>query len=168
MELYQDDVSISERLETGRRIRELRKAKGYPDWIVARLCDISDETLRRYEAGERWMGFDTAMRLAAILGVRTDDFLPDGFFERHTPPQRLLEQLGELLKFPVGTLAEENRGNRSSRRSSSASSLTNAAPKTPRGRVAGKQGRKTSTRKSREGGFPTPAPLPAAILTKAA
>ena len=138
MELYQDDVSVGERLETGQKIREIRNAKGYPAWIVARLCDLNEETLRRYEAGERWPGFDTAMKLAAVLGVALDDFLPDGFFERHTPPQRLLEQLGELLKFPVGTLAEDQRGtsNRRSKRAASGSSNRKASKATQRPRKA--------------------------------
>jgi len=105
--------------EIGNKIRALRDDRGWSQELLAGLSGLSSESIRRFERGLKSPRAESLMRLAAAFGVRVDDLMPDDYSAAFTRPA--LEQLGQLLGFPQGKLAEGQRGNHPGRSSSKAS-----------------------------------------------
>ena len=62
-------------MDTGDRIRALRKEKGITIKALAELCGIGPEMMRRYEAGERNPKVGTLGRISAALEVPMEYFI---------------------------------------------------------------------------------------------
>lgn len=58
------------RAEMGQRIRELRKAQGLTVEQLAMRSGVTPNNLSRIELGKHSFGFDTLVRLAAVLGKK--------------------------------------------------------------------------------------------------
>ncbi|MDE7311929.1 MAG: helix-turn-helix domain-containing protein [Eubacterium sp.] len=61
--------------QTGARIRELRKAKGWSQEKLAKKCGISLNFIGQIERGTRSMSLDTFARLCRELGTNADALL---------------------------------------------------------------------------------------------
>lgn len=75
------------------RINELRKEQGMKQLALAELLKVSQQTVSRYEKGERDLDTDAIRRLCEIFGVTADYLL--GFTSQRVP--RLPEEDAELL-----------------------------------------------------------------------
>ncbi len=67
--------SIGVRL--GRRIRELRKAKGWRQIDLAQHCGVREVHLSYLERGLREVGFNTLVAIAKGLDVKLSDLVRD-------------------------------------------------------------------------------------------
>lgn len=65
------------------RIGELRKELEMKQFVLAELLKVSQQTVSRYEKGERDLGTDDIRRLCEIFHVSADYLL--GFSSRRTP-----------------------------------------------------------------------------------
>lgn len=65
------------------RIGELRKEYEMKQFVLAELLKVSQQTVSRYEKGERDLGTDDIRRLCEIFHVSADYLL--GFSSRRTP-----------------------------------------------------------------------------------
>jgi transcriptional regulator with XRE-family HTH domain len=61
----------------GQRVRELREAKQWSQELLADKAKIHRVVIGRIERGERDVGLSHLWKLAAALGVRPRDLLPD-------------------------------------------------------------------------------------------
>jgi len=60
----------------GRRLRELRKKRGFPTArAFADLLAIEENTLTRWERGETEPGFEMLLRICQVLGVTPNELL---------------------------------------------------------------------------------------------
>lgn len=75
------------------RISELRKEQNMKQLALAELLQVSQQTVSRYETGERDLGTDDIRRLCEIFGVTADYLL--GFSAQRSA--RLPEGDAELL-----------------------------------------------------------------------
>jgi transcriptional regulator with XRE-family HTH domain len=64
------------RLEVGRRVRELREAKGWTQEELGFRSGLHRNYVGGLERGERNVGIETVAKLAAALGVRPSELLP--------------------------------------------------------------------------------------------
>jgi transcriptional regulator with XRE-family HTH domain len=64
----------------GRRLRELREAKGFTQESLGAACvpPMAYQQLAGLERGERAPNWTTVLRLAKALECRPDDFLSEG------------------------------------------------------------------------------------------
>ncbi len=62
---------------TGDRIRTLREEAGLAQEALARACDVSRNTVHRWETGVVQPRFETLPVLAKALGVEVGDLFPD-------------------------------------------------------------------------------------------
>lgn len=72
----------------GRRLRELREAKG---WSQAQLADEAGmlyQNIARIERGESEPVWSTALRLAAALGADVGEFVTSGQAEADRPKRK--------------------------------------------------------------------------------
>jgi XRE family aerobic/anaerobic benzoate catabolism transcriptional regulator len=67
--------SINVRL--GKRIRELRRAKGWRQIDLAQHCGVREVHLSYLERGKREVGFNTLVAIAKGLGVKLSDLIRD-------------------------------------------------------------------------------------------
>lgn len=58
----------------GRRLRELREARGLSLPKLGELTGIAFQTIAKYERGENVPNWQTVEKLADALGVKMDDF----------------------------------------------------------------------------------------------
>lgn len=58
----------------GRRLRELREAKGLSLRDLADLTGIAHQTIRKYEMGDNVPNWETVEKLADALAVSTEEF----------------------------------------------------------------------------------------------
>lgn len=58
----------------GRRLRELREARGLSLPKLGELTGIAFQTIAKYERGENLPNWKAVEKLADALGVKTDDF----------------------------------------------------------------------------------------------
>lgn len=61
----------------GRRIKQLREAKGWTQEELAERSGVSAQAVSHYETGRRSPLFSTAVHLAAALGCPVTDLLQD-------------------------------------------------------------------------------------------
>ena len=59
----------------GKRIRELRRERGYSQEKLAELADIHENHVRRIERGEANPSFLVSVRIARAVGVSVSDLL---------------------------------------------------------------------------------------------
>ena len=64
--------SIEERLRIGKRIADLRKAKGWTQAQLAAECGLQQAHIARIEAGRYSVGLDTLTYIAQSLGGTID------------------------------------------------------------------------------------------------
>lgn len=67
--------SINVRL--GKRIRELRKAKGWRQIDLAQHCGVREVHLSYLERGKREVGFNTLVAIARGLRIKLSDLIRD-------------------------------------------------------------------------------------------
>ena len=67
--------SINVRL--GKRIRELRKARGWRQIDLAQHCGVREVHLSYLERGKREVGFNTLVAIAKGLGIKLSDLIRD-------------------------------------------------------------------------------------------
>lgn len=156
-----------QRVQMGERLRAVREAKLYSVADVCLLAQISDESLRRFESGERSPKMDMAIRLAAVYGVTLDELVPEGAIEAHVPPAAVLDFLGRRGALPGAVSRSAQGARQSSRRSSVASSDTNAVAGTVSPEAVKEQQRRRSSKVSREGGISVMGLLPASMHQRA-
>lgn len=157
-----------DRREFGARLREARRARGYPPHLVAEFAQIQQETLRRFEAGERSPKLETAMRLAAVLGMPLEDLLPTDYRDRLRPPAAVLEWFSRRAGVPAGVPAEEDAGNAGTSRRSSTRSHPNTTREARGVTRRADQAKRQRGKDGREGGVPKTPALPAAMHQAAA
>lgn len=87
--------------QVGRRIRELREARGWTQTELAALLDRTQTALSYWEAGKRAPGLDDILDLARVFDVETSELLP-------RPPRPLRAVLRAVVEdVDAGTLATE-------------------------------------------------------------
>ncbi len=59
----------------GKRIRELRRERGYSQEKLAELADIHENHVRRIERGEANPSFLVLIRIARAVGISVSDLL---------------------------------------------------------------------------------------------
>ena len=57
------------------RLRELREKKGYTQWKVAMDLHLNQNSISRYEKGEREAGYELLIKFADYYGVSIDYIL---------------------------------------------------------------------------------------------
>ncbi|VTT96568.1 ---NA--- : DNA-binding helix-turn-helix protein OS=Leptospira santarosai str. JET GN=LEP1GSC071_0031 PE=4 SV=1: HTH_31 [Gemmataceae bacterium] len=62
----------------GRRLRELREARGLTQQALGDLADMAYQTVAKYERGASVPTWPVVERLANALGVKTDEFRDHG------------------------------------------------------------------------------------------
>lgn len=62
----------------GRRLRELRKARGLTQTDVGERLDMPQTVIARYEGGHTDPTWAMVLRIAKALGVKPNDFLEPG------------------------------------------------------------------------------------------
>lgn len=64
----------------GRRLAQLREAKGLTQWELAKRTDLTIRTISHIENNRRGMRAQTAQRIARALEISTDELLgePEG------------------------------------------------------------------------------------------
>jgi len=64
----------------GRRLNELRKAKGYTAQMMADACNVTLRTYRNYESGRTDPDLETVITMADLLYVSADLLLARDWF----------------------------------------------------------------------------------------
>jgi transcriptional regulator with XRE-family HTH domain len=64
-------------IRLGKRIRALRKAKGWRQIDLAQHCGVKEVHLSYLERGMREVGFNTLVAIAKALDVKLSDLLRD-------------------------------------------------------------------------------------------
>ena len=67
----------SEARKIGRRVRELRDAKGLSRNALAKLAGMAPSTIQKIEAGESNFWVTTVARIAWALEIKVADLWPD-------------------------------------------------------------------------------------------
>lgn len=142
-------------VEVGRKIREERESRDWSLELLAGLAGIGKSTLGQIEVGQNVPQVDTMIRIAAAFGLSVEQFLPKDYVRVFAPKV-------------VAPWRDRETVAGSSRPSSIRSSNTNARRGSQDPSMRRKLGRRTSKRSRREGGFSTPAPLPATMLARTA
>lgn len=91
-----------ERREFGVRLTRLRKRAGLTTTQLAQRTDIGYMQISRYEKGITFPSFDSAVRIARVLGITLDELARD--IEPAEPMfqnTRLLERMRELDRIPA-------------------------------------------------------------------
>lgn len=57
----------------GKKLRELRKVKGYTQQVLAELIDIDEKHLSRLENGKYFPTYQTLSKILNVLGVSIDE-----------------------------------------------------------------------------------------------
>ena len=70
-----DPQALARRAEVGKRLRELRRARGRSQADVARAAGITQASLSNYETGKRELPLATVVNLAATLEVAIGELL---------------------------------------------------------------------------------------------
>lgn len=71
-------------MNTGQRIKNLRKSKNLTQQQLADMLKISLMSVRRYEKGERIPSFETLMNLSKIFGVNLSELADDWLISSST------------------------------------------------------------------------------------
>ena len=58
------------RKDLGRAIREKREEQGWTESQIARMCDVTEQTIRKIEDGRFNVGIDIIGAVADALGVK--------------------------------------------------------------------------------------------------
>ena len=64
-------------MDTGKRIKEIRKANGLTQKELSEKLGTSQQNLAQYENGKRQPKFETLRRIAKALDVGLDEFMSD-------------------------------------------------------------------------------------------
>lgn len=59
----------------GQRIRQVRRAKGWTQGMLAKKCGVSMSFMGHIERGTRIMSMDTFAAVCEVLGVKSDELL---------------------------------------------------------------------------------------------
>lgn len=74
--------------QLGKRLAEIRKAKGFSQEELAQAIQLSRPSLAQIELGNRSIDFLEMRRCAEILGFSLDDFIAEEFSAKDTPVQQ--------------------------------------------------------------------------------
>lgn len=58
------------RKDLGRMIREKREEQGWSEAQIARMCDVTEQTIRKIEDGRFNVGIDIIGEVATALGMK--------------------------------------------------------------------------------------------------
>lgn len=75
---------VTERSPVGERIKDIRKKKGWTQKELAEKMGISQETVSKWEAGERFVKAEDVILLAAVFGIDCHLLLTGGHREHMT------------------------------------------------------------------------------------
>lgn len=64
-------------MTTGNKIKNIRKEKNITQAKLAKIAGISEISIRKYEAGERFPKLDTVRKIAVALDVTMSDLIDD-------------------------------------------------------------------------------------------
>lgn len=81
----------------GLKIEYYRKKKNMSREVLAKKSDISEISIRKYESGERNPKIETLNKIAAALGVSTDDLLKDNVINISAMSEEEKKEYIELL-----------------------------------------------------------------------
>lgn len=87
--------------ESGKRIRQLRKAKGMTQEQLATKLDIGDRYLRKIETGEKVPSIDVLVEFSSLFEVSLDYIITG------KQPQDILKQRLRTVIQDLSTLARE-------------------------------------------------------------
>jgi transcriptional regulator with XRE-family HTH domain len=110
--------------QLGEKIRALREELGVPLPVFADVVHCAKSTLYRIETGDFLPNTELIMRIAGAFEVRVDDLLPTAYYRTvYAPPPGTLDFLARRAALPLDAAGREDqeRGSRSSRRSSTSS-----------------------------------------------
>ena len=78
----------------GKRIKELRKQKGYSQEKLAEKLNIAQNTLSKIELGENFLTAETLEKLIFALEVTPSELFD---FEHHKPHDNLVQDIKDYL-----------------------------------------------------------------------
>ena len=99
----------------GRRLRELREARGWSQEALAEKCNLAVQTLSRFERDLRVPDWATALTLCLVLGATPDDFTSDAekrAIERRRAQDQLMRATDDLPVAEIRKLVAEARAMR--------------------------------------------------------
>lgn len=85
--------------EIGNRLIAAREKAGLTQAKLAELANVEPNSIHRYEAGEREMGFTVAIRISKALNVGLRDLIPRGYIAQSAaaiPEEELLDIFYQL------------------------------------------------------------------------
>ena len=107
-------MSIRNDDSIGKKLKELRIARGYTQSEVSAAIDIKQPTYNQYEAGKRTPSITTLYKIASFYGISVDDLLrlcinldESVFFE--ASPSTGSDELSDFLEFMNSDNAQLNR-----------------------------------------------------------
>ncbi len=80
----------------GSRVAELRKAKGYSQFQLAKMMNVSDKAVSKWENGNSRPRTTACTKLAALLGVDVDQLIDDDLLSRDEADNLVYTQRGLL------------------------------------------------------------------------
>jgi len=78
------------KVKLGKRIKELRKKRGYSQEQLAEKLGIAQNTLSKIETGENFLTADTLENLARVLNVTPNELFE---FEHHNSQKNLTDEI---------------------------------------------------------------------------
>lgn len=89
--------------EVGKRIKELRTAKGWNQQKLADEADLTQSAIAQFEKGERLPSTTALQSMAKAFGISMESLLTQ---ETNTDPNKIL-QLGELMTEAKGLSTDQ-------------------------------------------------------------
>lgn len=89
--------------EVGKRIKELRTAKGWNQQKLADEADLTQSAIAQFEKGERLPSTTALQNMAKAFGISMESLLTQ---ESNTDPNKIL-QLGELMTEAKGLSTDQ-------------------------------------------------------------
>lgn len=87
--------------QIGEKLVIARQKAGMTQEHLAELAELQSNSIHRYEAGEREMGFTVAVRISKALRIPMKELMPDEYIERSigaVAEEELLEVFYQLDK----------------------------------------------------------------------
>lgn len=64
------EIRVRHRITLGKQIREKREEQGWTEAQIARMCDVTEQTISKIEDGRFNVGIDTIGQVCDVLGVK--------------------------------------------------------------------------------------------------
>lgn len=98
-----DKSNDEQKKEVGKRIKELRTAKGWNQQKLADEADLTQSAIAQFEKGERLPSTTALQSMAKAFGISMESLLTQ---ESNTDPNKIL-QLGELMTEAKGLSTDQ-------------------------------------------------------------